>query len=619
MFLALMQADIQKTIDSGKLTSAAGRAVAKLGPGTYVMHKSWGFGQVAELDFLLGQITINFRGKKKHQMQMQYAADSLTVVPVDHILAQKASDLSRIKAMTKSDVVGLMRIILRSLGGKATQDQIAATLVPEVLTESEFKRWIENAKKSVASDGHIIVPRKKALPFELRDEAISHADEFLIAFNAARQVKHQIEALDRIVKHIDEFSDPARELQPVIAATDDTGKKSAKLHTSDALILLLTRDELIEKVPQLQRGLNSPTVRGVLVDEQRNLPTLVNAVPAAKMKRVLAELPAAFGPDWPARAVSLVLRGSFRVVSEAAQLLIDQGKVEELRAALSRAVSEHSISSEALRWLCAQREGAFCELANVHLFRAIIAAIERDQMNEKKDRKLQDVLLGDQELIGDLIADATLEELRDIIRKLLATQAFDEVNKRSILGRILRVYPELQSMVEGGESGTRGEALIVSWESLERRKAEFDELVNKRIPANVKEISIARSYGDLRENAEFKAAKEMQRVLNRRRAETERDLSLARGTDFTNVDTSQAGIGTVVTVRNVASGETDVYTLLGAWDTDPERGVISYKSALAQALMGKKVGDQLKAPTEQGERIVEIIKIEAFRAAAVAA
>lgn len=614
-----MQADIQKTIDSGKLTSAAGRAVAKLGPGTYVMHKSWGFGRVAELDFLLGQMTIDFRGKKKHQMQMQYAADSLTVVPADHILAQKAADLPRIKAMAKTDVVGLMRIILRSLHGKATQDQIGAVLVPDVLSESEFKRWIENAKKSVPGDGYIIVPRKKALPFELRVEAISHADEFLIAFNAARQVKHQIEALDRIVKHVAEFSKAVAQLQPVIAATDDTGRKSAKLHTADALILLLTRDELIEKVPQLQRGSNSPTVRGVLIDEQRNLPALVNAVPAAKMKRVLAELPAAFGADWPAKAVSLVLRGSFRVVTEAAQLLLEQGKVEELRAALSRAVSEHSTSSEALRWLCGEREGAFSELANVHLLRAIIAALERDQMNEKKDRKLQDVLLSDPELIGDLIADATLEELRDIIRKLLLTPVLDELNKRSILSRILKVYPELQSMVEGGESGAKAEALIVSWESLERRKAEFDELVNKRVPENVKEISIARSYGDLRENAEFKAAKEMQRVLNRRRAETERELSLARGTDFSNVDTSQAGIGTVVTLKNVTTGETDVYTLLGAWDTDPERGVISYKSALAQALMGKKIGDQLKAPTEHGERIVEIVKIEAFRAAAVAA
>lgn len=614
-----MQADIQKAIESGKLTPAAGRALARLEPGTYVTHKSWGFGQIAELDFLVHQMTINFQGKKKHPMQIQYAAESLSVVPNDHILALKSADLASVKTMAKKDVVALLRTILRSLDGKATQDQISELLVPDVLTEAEFKRWIENAKSAAKSDGHIIVPTKKVMPFELREDAISHSDELLGSFRAARQVKQHVEALDRIVKNLGDFKDAPAELQPVITIVNDIAKKSAKLHTGDALSLLLTRDELLEAVPGLQCPEDAPSVSRVLLGEQRTLPTLMNAVPAAKMKRVLSQLPAAFGEGWIAMAVSLVLRGKARVVSEAASLLVEQGKTEELRNALSRAVSEHSLSTDALQWLCAERSGLLGELANVHLLSAIFAALERDQFNEKKDRKLQDLLVNDAELIDDLISGATLEELRDATRKLLATPVFDELNKRSILGRIIKAYPELQALITGGDSTEKDEALIVSWESLERRKAEFDELVNKRIPENVKEISIARSYGDLRENAEYKAAKEMQRVLNRRRAETERELNLARGTDFANVDASQVAVGTVVTVRDPANGETSTYQLLGAWDTDPDAGVISYKSALAQALMGRKPGDQVQAPTETGERTFEVVKIEPYRAAVAAA
>ena len=70
-----------------------------------------------------------------------------------------------------------------------------------------------------------------------------------------------------------------------------------------------------------------------------------------------------------------------------------------------------------------------------------------------------------------------------------------------------------------GDAGEREEILTVSWASLEKRKQEFEDLVNRQIPQNTRDIATARSYGDLRENFEFKSAKEQQRVLMRRRAE----------------------------------------------------------------------------------------------------
>jgi transcription elongation GreA/GreB family factor len=194
----------------------------------------------------------------------------------------------------------------------------------------------------------------------------------------------------------------------------------------------------------------------------------------------------------------------------------------------------------------------------------------------------------------------------------LLTPVFEELNKRSLLARIVRLHPEMEGLITGGGE-EKQEALIVSWESLERRKVEYEELVNKKIPQNTQEIAIARDYGDLRENFEFKAAKEMQRVLMRRKAETERDLALARGTDFANPDLSQVSIGTTVTLKEVNDGRTDVYHILGAWDSDPEKGIVSYKAAIAQALLGHKVGEQLDVPTEHGDRVAIIDKIEAWR------
>ncbi|MEA3187508.1 MAG: hypothetical protein QOD99_1338, partial [Chthoniobacter sp.] len=190
---------------------------------------------------------------------------------------------------------------------------------------------------------------------------------------------------------------------------------------------------------------------------------------------------------------------------------------------------------------------------------------------------------------------------------------FEELNKRSLFGRIIRNHPGLEAMLTG-ETSEKQEALIVSWSSLEKRKDEYEELTNKKIPENTKEISIARSYGDLRENFEFKAAKEMQRVLMRRKSEMEQGLGRARGTNFENPDTTQVSIGTVVMVRNLATNATESYTILGAWDSEPERGVISYLAAVGQALLGHKAGEQVELPTEHGGEAVEIVAIEAYRA-----
>lgn len=609
-----MISEIQKAVEAGKLSAAAGQALEKLSPGTFVVHKSWGFGQVDAVNFLVSQMTIHFTAKKGHPMQLQYAAETLEPLAPDHILAQVAADAAAVKTRANGDAVGLMRALLGSFGGKATQDQITQALVPAVFSEAEFKKWWEATKKTLKRDGHFVVPAKKTAPFELRATPVSHAAEFLTALANARQLKDQLTALDQILKNLGEFTDAATQLTPVLATADSQARKNQRLNTAQALEMLLTRDEIAEKT-SLPKGADALAVDQILRDEKRRLVTLIGDLPAAKHKRVFAEIPAAFGDDWPAVALDLATRGSTRLVTEAARLLEEKGQTEALLKGIDREIRDHAITSETLIWLCKERDGVVADLVNPRLLSSIIGALERDQFDEaKRDRRLHDLLLNDKELLPDLIATATLEDMRNIMQKLMRTPVFEELNKRSLLGRIIRLFPEMQALVSG-DSDAKQETLVVSWESLEKRKIAFDELVNKTIPENVKEISVARSYGDLRENFEFKAAKEMQRVLGRRRSEMERDLSLARGTDFANSDATRASIGTIVTLRETTDGRLDVYTILGAWDGDPEKGIVSYQSALAQALMGHQPGEQVTVPTEHGDRLADIVKVEPYRRA----
>src|SRR5205809_837308 len=186
------------------------------------------------------------------------------------------------------------------------------------------------------------------------------------------------------------------------------------------------------------------------------------------------------------------------------------------------------------------------------------------------------------------------------------------MDKRSLLARIVKSYPAAQALISG-EQSKQDATLVVSWQSLERRKAEYDELVHKKIPANSKEIAVARSYGDLRENHEYKSAKEMQKLLMRRKGELEGQLIRARGTDFANVKTDVVSIGTRVRVTELNTDHSEMFTILGAWDSDPEKGVISYLSPIAQSLLNHKVGEEVEFELGGAKKHFHIDSIEACK------
>src|SRR5207253_9184743 len=191
------------------------------------------------------------------------------------------------------------------------------------------------------------------------------------------------------------------------------------------------------------------------------------------------------------------------------------------------------------------RNDSFADVLGPEVFRAMLTAMERDQFQERRSNRLRDYILDDQELLVELIGSADLEVIKDLTRALQLSPSFDDMDKRSLLARIVKSYPAIQSLISG-EQTKQESYLVVSWESLERRKNEYREMVEKKIPANSKEIAIARSYGDLRENHEYKAAKEMQKILMRRKSELETMLVRARGMDFSNAKTDQVNIGTRV-------------------------------------------------------------------------
>src|SRR5438876_2953712 len=573
-----MDAELEKLVEAGKLSSKAAGQLEKLKPGTFCLHKSWGFGRVREWNLLFNQDVIDFASKKSHPMQTQYAAENLTPLAPEHFLARKATDLASIKNLARENPTALVRNILESLDGKATAQQISEWLVGDVFTEAEWKRWWESTKKALKASGAFSIPAKKTDPIQIRGEGMSHADELIAAFNKARHPKEQIAALEQIIKFHQQFKDPEKQLQPIVGPIENVAARNQKMHPELAFELIIARDDLLQRISQLHTTHIGLTLSKLILDEEKRLMSILPKLPAAKEKRVLQALPAVLGPRWTERALQLMQGSHGRMIAQIARVLSEVGQHAEVKTMLERSIREHSATSEMLVWLCSERE-RWSDLIKPELLGAILAALEREQHNApSRASKLQRALVEDRQLVGKMFANGDIGVARDTIRRLQLSPLFDELTKRSLLGRIVKVYPGLEGMITAAQAQEKAPPLIVSWSSLERRKGEYEALVKTKIPENTKEIAIARSYGDLSENFEFKAAKQMQSVLMRRKAELEQMLHNARGTSFEKVDTSRVSIGTVVTLRDSDSNK-ETYTILGAWDSDPDRHIISYQTA----------------------------------------
>src|SRR6266571_5358593 len=353
--LQKMDVELQKLVESGKLTSKAAEQLEKLKPGAFCLHKSWGFGRVREWNLLLNQIVIDFASKKSHPMQVQYAAENLTPLAPQHFLARKANDLASIKKLAREEPVALTQNIIESLDGQATVAQIGEWLVGDVLTEAEWKRWWESTKKLLKASGAFSVPSKKTDPIRLRGEGLSHTDELIASFNKARQPKEQIAALDQLIKFHQQFKEPEKQLQPIVATIENMAVRNQKMHPELAFELIIARDDLLGRVPSLHTTHIGLTLSKLILEEEKRLISILPKLPAAKEKKILQALPAVLGPRWTERALQLLQGSHGRMVAQIARILGETGQQGELRLVLEHSIREHSATSEMLAWLCTER------------------------------------------------------------------------------------------------------------------------------------------------------------------------------------------------------------------------------------------------------------------------
>ena len=613
-----MNPEVQNIVAAGKLPAADGEKLSKLEPGVFCLHKSWGVGRIASWDLLGDRVLIDFEGKPAHPMKISFAVGSLEVIPSDHILSRRHSDLDALKAMTKDDAPALVELALKSSGGTLHLDGLEKLLKGAIVADADYKKWWEGAKRALKTHRHIVVPAKRTENLVLRDQAESAGGQMVKSFLAARDLKGKLAALASIQKDLDLFSDPKTELIPVLQDISDSARKGIKLNLKECLQLLLARDELVETLGTTA-PMGSMKVSDLVCETKEVLADALKTLSSAMLGRVYRAFPEAFpNRGWVTEILHHLTKTGGRAVAEIATVLDANDELDVLAETLKKSLRNRLLSADLLIWMARERKGLAESVFDIDLGHAILGVIENDHMEggPKRTGRLQDMLSDDRTLLGEMVAEAEDADVRLLAKRILNSSSYDELTRRSLMARIIKARPEMEAMMAENAGPQKEDSLIVSWESLEKKKKELEDLVNVKIPDNKREIQIARAEGDLRENGGYKAARDQQAVLLRMQGKYERELRNARGADFVNAPSDKVGIGTVVDVEDQSSGEKETFTILGAWDGDLEKNIISYLSESAKSLIGKTVGEETDLPTEalNGTRRVKINAIRSFAA-----
>jgi transcription elongation GreA/GreB family factor len=607
-----MREEFEKLAAAGKIEGRHVEPLTKLAEGGCCTHRSWGFGKIKTMDTVFARFTIDFPGKAGHTMDLAFAAETLKPIPKAHILARKTNDLEAVRQLAAHHL-DLIKLVLNSFGGRATSDQIQQVLVPDVIRD-DWKKWWETAKREMKKDGHFIVPTKKTEPVVFQAQETSLQDRVLTDFRAAKGLKARILVVAEVLKMASDLPDKTAAANEIITALNADIVSHQRTQPAVALEAVFMRDEL-RAVAGLAPAADEITDAQIWLQDGIKFGQVLEQIPAAKHHRALESFKASNPDRWPEMVRGALIAASSKLCRELASLLIQGGKMDLLKETLARLISQHTAGSELLLWLGRERNDSFADILGPEVFRAMLTAMERDQFNEKRSNRLREFILDDQELLGELTASADIEVIKDLTRALQLSTVFDDMDKRSLLARLVKAHPAIQSLITG-EQTKQESSLLVSWDSLERRRVEYQDLVQKKIPANSKEIAIARSYGDLRENHEFKAAKEMQKVLMRQKQELEAQLMRARGTDFSNTTTDAVAIGSVVLATDLGTNQPETFTILGAWDSDPDKGIISYLSPVGASLLNHKPGEEVEFEFHGAKHRHRIEKIEAWKSEA---
>jgi transcription elongation factor GreA len=576
--------------------------------GAYIVHRSWGIGRITGYDSGENKLIIDFEeeGRTGHAMAPEFLVERVEILKDDDLVVRYRKEPEAIEDMIKKRPGDLIVEILGRTSEQSATNTEIENILSRLLGQARYKKWWNATKKVLVRDPRIAVPSKKTAPYVLREEPVTAEDEILEEFFETKAPKKKINLAAKLIELSVEHKDIEEALPRILKELTASLAETRQLNDGERLHGIWVRNDLARFIHSDVESLEPTSASLILAASDYS--TLADQIPATYYKRYLDLIERTLPDTWDKVVFDLLKNSSGKFTSECVNYLLDRDYEKTLQQTLQRWLVEQNLKAPVLMWVLKNRHSRkyakmLDGLMTPRLLNAIFFAIDYEALQNASTRRipLAEFIADDQELIADLLKGAPPETAHDLAQTLILNQGFEDLSKKSLLARFIKLYPTVQQII-GGEAPTaqaeESEALVVSKSSFEKRKREYDELVQVKIPQNKIDIAEARAHGDLRENAEYKMARQEQDILLSQKNELDVDLARARVTDFSEASTEQVGVGNVVDLEQASTGNRVTYAILGAWDGDPEKNILSYQTPLARAIIGKKVKDTVEVEIE---------------------
>lgn len=557
--------------------------------GSFCMHNGgWGVGEVMDISFLRREISIEF-DLVSDQKEISFKNAFAMLVPVssDHFLARRFGDPEAFEDFARANPVDTVKLMLKDLGAM-TALEIKDELLDLVIPEQDWSKWWSNVRSRLKKDGEILYPGSIKEKFSLNISQSTHIDRLKDLMEKNPSISARVEIIYSFKR---DFSQALKdkEMNEYITSLLNEAILSRKASISEEVeILFILQDmgsdvtadleEIIIKFPKLGQILEKISI-------------------ITYKKRFLVTVKKVYN-DWFTFFCDLLFENSKQALREFIyDEIVSGGKGSELSHKFISLIKNPESSSFAFIWFFQNvRKNKITEFAEkrqkIALFESLLMLLYHVDVN-LKDRALTKkiyTLVTEKrfELVREVFKLTTLVEIKELLLLASKCLAFSSHDKKTLRSLAEVVHTKLIKKSDKGSDLT----YWVTKEGYEKAIARIEEIATKETLENAKEIETAREHGDLRENSEYKFAMEKRARLQKEMKSLSKQVKQMQVLSKEDIDESTAGIGVRVALENEAS-EKKEYIILGSFEADPDKDIISIDSDLAQNLSGKKTGEKV--------------------------
>ncbi|MEY4306643.1 MAG: hypothetical protein RJA95_11 [Verrucomicrobiota bacterium] len=620
----------------GKINSLqAAIDLVATGQPAFCLHQAWGIGVIRAYDEATKRLTIDFpeQNKKGHAMDAAFFLGKIEVINPNGVVAKAYADSSKaeIANLVANDPAGLVKALLAeyatgectSYALEANLDRIFFASLPAGKERAAaFKAWWTKARAALRKDRAILVPERKGGLYALLEAPKDLGEDLFAQYESAPNFERKLVLLEELAGSAAAETRSAATAANLEKVSADLSKEIKKLETArkrDNLPAILggiwNRDKFFRSAVENVETVSPTASEIIALCTESDLAFVALNIPhtTEKIRSLLDLVRAHHGDKWADRAFDLLRNrdiggtksGSAKLVSESIAYLCDQEMAGAVADRFAQWLETRELRAPVIIWVIKNRDSKkyadiVGRLITPALLGAILSSIDTESLESNSTARipLANELIKDKELIANILSPAEgkkadSETIFDLTRTMMSSQGFDEMTKKALLSRLAKIEPHVQRLAKSKHSGSEAEEkeLLVSQHSKEVKERELEDIVKVRLPAVKEAIQLAKELGDLKENSEYKMARQDHDTLSARRAELDGLLKKAKVTDFKEANTDTISVGSSVILRR-GSDQTEIsYDLLGAWDGEPEKNILSYISPLAKQFLNHKAGE----------------------------